>query len=326
LSSEQVNKVDLYEFLAIERKTSQEFNNTDRETKVVLSYPNVDIDSYYELQKREIIIKTKMIAVDDDIIDQNPLYIHIFIDTTQISQLEEAKAKNKYQRQMLANVSHEFRTPLNAMMMSLVLMKDTINKPNEKFLKIASASSNMLASLVEDILDHAKIETGVFEIQDTIFVFDELFSEINDIFELQARIKKIHINFKVDDLFKNKHVVTDKQRIKQVCLNLISNALKFTDQGSITIELTHSYDEDIKEQHNEEQHKEENKEENKIEEQKIEEHDQIENDCDNSYVNDELTKRHKINSTKSYLFMGDHSKEEIQPLSTRSLHKDDFKV
>jgi signal transduction histidine kinase len=61
------------------------------------------------------------------------------------------------------------------------------------------------------------------------------------------------------------------------------------------------------------------------EEHKIEEQDEID-ECDSSYVNEELTYRHKFNSAKSYLFMGDHSKEEVQPSPQRSLHINDFKV
>ena len=92
---------------------------------------------------RQMLIKTRRVLFNNENY-QRSLYLHIFIDTTQICQLEEAKAQNKYQKQMLANVSHEFRTPLNAMKMSLTLMKDTINKQNEKFLKIALSSTTIL--------------------------------------------------------------------------------------------------------------------------------------------------------------------------------------
>jgi signal transduction histidine kinase len=71
--------------------------------------------------KRNIVVKTKKIDITDDLSDHKTLFMHMFIDTTKISQLEEAKAQNRYQRQMLANVSHEFRTLLNQMMMLLPL-------------------------------------------------------------------------------------------------------------------------------------------------------------------------------------------------------------
>mmetsp|Transcript_16906 Transcript_16906/g.14829 ORF Transcript_16906/g.14829 Transcript_16906/m.14829 type:complete len:96 (+) Transcript_16906:857-1144(+) len=95
---------------------------------------------------------------------------------------------------MLANVSHEFRTPLNAISMSLILLKGHINEERigrsrienpQKFIKIATSSCDILASLVEDILDHAKIESGGFEIHETEFQFNNLFDEVKDIFEMQ---------------------------------------------------------------------------------------------------------------------------------------------
>mmetsp|Transcript_8817 Transcript_8817/g.7797 ORF Transcript_8817/g.7797 Transcript_8817/m.7797 type:complete len:203 (+) Transcript_8817:360-968(+) len=174
-------------------------------------------------------------------LETNQKFMHIFFETTQITQLEEARAQNKYQRQMLANVSHEFRTPLNAMSMSLVLLKDSIKGPNKKFLKIANSSCNILSSLVEDILDHAKIEAGMFEIQEVGFMTSELFNEVKEIFELQTSMKKIALIFELENNLEDIQIISDKQRIKQVLLNLISNALKFTDQGFIKVKLEKYY-------------------------------------------------------------------------------------
>lgn len=171
----------------------------------------------------------------DDINEKQPLFMHMFIDTTQISQLEEMRAQNKYQKQMLANVSHEFRTPLNAIMMSLILLKDQVS-PGNKFLRIANSSCSILANLVEDILDHAKIESGVFEIQESVFLLHDLFDEVYEIFELQATQKKIKLSFELISDLKDASIKSDKQRLKQIMLNLLSNALKFTDKGFIKVE------------------------------------------------------------------------------------------
>lgn len=171
----------------------------------------------------------------EEIDNRAAYFMHMFIDTTQISQLEEAKAQNKYQRQMLANVSHEFRTPLNAMVMSLALLKDSMTGQNLKLYRIATSSCSILAALVEDILDHAKIESGMFEIQDVTFRLNDLLHEVHEIFELQAASKKIYLEVKTDEFLNDLNIKSDKQRLKQVLLNLISNALKFTDKGYIKI-------------------------------------------------------------------------------------------
>ena len=90
---------------------------------------------------------------------------------------------------------------------------------------------------MEDILDHAKIESGVFEIHEVKFELRQLFNEVKDIFDLQCERKGIELSFQVHSMFNHLKVMTDKQRLKQVLLNLLSNALKFTDKGSIKISL-----------------------------------------------------------------------------------------
>ena len=241
-SVENEEQITLYKFLKKERKTALKYNNANRATKVVISYSSPQHGDELQMIGREFIIKTIKVENSENINEINPLCMHMFIDTTQISQLEEAKAQNHYQRQMLANVSHEFRTPLNAMNMSLELMKFEIEQKNKKLLKIATSSCNILSHLVEDIVDHAKIEAGIFEIQDSIFSFNQLLSEVSDIFCLQAQSKNIKLNFQISPCMDKMIIKSDKQRLKQILLNLISNALKFTDSGSITIKVFKSED------------------------------------------------------------------------------------
>lgn len=226
----------LKEFLINEQNTLKAKGASNRESKVEMFTQEIS-DNTNEISKKQFIIKTKRVNLDGESEEDNSLFIHLFIDTTQITQLEEIKAQNRYQRQMLANVSHEFRTPLNAMMMSLQLLKATISPKDEKFLKIAHSSCNILSALVEDILDHAKIESGVFEIQETEFAVEELIEEVQAIFELQAQRKGITLNFSVNNKLKFIYIKSDKQRLKQILLNLISNAFKFTDSGYIKVDI-----------------------------------------------------------------------------------------
>lgn len=129
--------------------------------------------------------------------------MQMFIETTKITMLEEAKAQSNYQRQMLANVSHEFRTPLNAMVLSLHMMKSDLEGELKKYHRIASSSCDILASLVEDIMDFSKIEAGVFEIEHTVFNFQDLFEEVNGIFEMQTKMKKNALRFDTEDILKD---------------------------------------------------------------------------------------------------------------------------
>ena len=229
--------ITLYEFLRKERKKSKAHDNQEREVKWTLSFNDKYFGDDIENLEREFLIKTRHVPNRSSCDASNSSFLHIFTDTTHITQFEEVKAQNKYQRTMLANVSHEFRTPLNAISMSLILLKDQLEEKDSKFLKIATSSWDILASLVEDILDHAKIESGVFEVNDVKFELNQLLDEVQSIFELQWNRKEIGLLVNLDPQLDKLLIWSDKQRLKQVILNLCSNALKFTDTGCIRINL-----------------------------------------------------------------------------------------
>ena len=123
------------------------------------------------------------------------------------------------------------------MIISLDLLKDKIGRDYFKFWRIASSSCDILAALVKDILDHSKLESRVFEIQEEILTFNKLFEEVHDIFELQTQLKNIDLSFSIEDILESSYIKSDNQQLKQVLMNLISNALKFIDRRSIRISL-----------------------------------------------------------------------------------------
>ncbi|CAI2386310.1 unnamed protein product [Moneuplotes crassus] len=233
---EEQEEVSLPHFLQQERELCRTDQDNQRCTKVSILYDESHLQRNIEYLKRDFVVKTSKIDVVNDL-ETCPTFLQMFIDTTQITQLEEAKAQSNYQRQMLSNVSHEFRTPLNAMSLSLYLMKDHLTEDWAKYHKIASSSCDILKGLVEDILDFSKIEAGVFEVQESTFTFQQLFDEVNSIFEMQTRMKRIDLSFKMEDVFDELEIKSDKGRLKQILLNLLSNALKFTDRGYIEVEL-----------------------------------------------------------------------------------------
>ncbi|CAI2386240.1 unnamed protein product [Moneuplotes crassus] len=234
--SDEYQEVSLPNFLVDERKRLKVLLCNEINSKVSISYEHKEICERIEFLQRDFILVTSRIdLVDDKYL--KPTFFQMCIDTTQITQLEEAKAQSRYQRQMLSNVSHEFRTPLNAMSLSLYLMRYHINEDCLKFHQISSSSCDILKGLVEDILDFSKIEAGVFEIEEREFTFNQLFSEVSSIFEIQTRMKGILLNFQMEAVFEELKMKSDKQRIKQILLNLVSNALKFTDHGSINVHL-----------------------------------------------------------------------------------------
>ncbi|QFR49311.1 response regulator [Sulfurimonas lithotrophica] len=145
--------------------------------------------------------------------------------------MQKAQAANIAKSEFLANMSHEIRTPLNAIMGFIDLLKeDEENKDKLKYLNIIGNSSYNLLDIINDILDFSKIESNQINIESRVFnPLDELES-VSELFK--ARILEKNLIFKVD-IDKNlpKHINSDSLRIKQVITNLLSNALKFTDEN-----------------------------------------------------------------------------------------------
>ena len=162
---------------------------------------------------------------------------------------------------MLSSISHEFRTPINAFSNSLLLlesnylshlqklnrwinenqMKEIITQKqietNERFFKIWKISTTGLMCLVEDILDLAKLEAGTFLLNEHLFKISTLLSEIEYIFEFQWIQKGITFKLDVNEEVMKSSFKSDIGRIRQVLINLISNAFKFTMEGGITLHI-----------------------------------------------------------------------------------------
>ena len=102
-------------------------------------------------------------------------------------------------------------------------------------------SSILLLALIEDILDLSKMEAGTFRIHNTEFNIPQLVDQINDIFGIQCQHKKIKLILDIEPILENERVFSDESRIKQVLLNVMSNAVKFTFAGSITVSIFSEY-------------------------------------------------------------------------------------
>ena len=109
---------------------------------------------------------------------------------------------------------------------------------NEKFFKICKISTTSLMSLVEDILDLAKIEAGTFSLNKQLFEVKSLVQDIQYVFEFQCTQKGIYFKVDIDNILVDKTFCSDIGRIKQVLNNLISNACKFTLRGGITLHIS----------------------------------------------------------------------------------------
>lgn len=148
----------------------------------------------------------------------------------------KAETSDRLKSAFLANMSHEIRTPLNAIVgFSEVLASATQVDANEKreYVHIIENNNNLLLQLISDILDLSKIEAGTLEFNNSEVNLDELFKIIATSAQQRRPNKAVEIIYKPE--IANCHVITEKNRLNQVVNNLINNAMKFTEKGSIQI-------------------------------------------------------------------------------------------
>ena len=151
---------------------------------------------------------------------------------------EDAEAANKAKSEFLANMSHEIRTPLNGItgMLDLTLYTDISNEQKE-YLKTAQRCTKNLVKIINDVLDFSKMEAGKLIIESIKFDVIELIEEIIKIHSPSATEKGIELNLKYSPAIE-RYLISDPNRIQQVLNNLINNAIKFTEEGEVCLQLT----------------------------------------------------------------------------------------
>ena len=188
---------------------------------------------YEQLKHASVELERKVQEATAELAEQNELLRRQHIALEQASALKS---------QFLANMSHEFRTPLNAILgythMVLNGVSGPISEPQRKSLTRIDSNSRHLLALINDILDITRIEAGRMPLNATSFGIGELFDEVQA--ELEPIIKRSNLAVSTRVRGAVPTLRSDRQKVKQIVLNLLSNALKFTPSGSVT--MTASYD------------------------------------------------------------------------------------
>ncbi len=197
-------------------------------------------------QQEKLKIQSKELQMANDDLESKTKDLEMQKEDLQFSRVEvERKAEelelaSKYKSEFLANMSHELRTPLNSL---LILSKDlsdnnkgNLYKDQQKAASIIYEGGLGLLNLINDILDLSKVEAGKLQIHPEEVLVDSLVNNLQNQFEPLAKSKKLKFTIQCKATAPDR-IITDGQRLEQIIKNLISNAIKFTQKGSVNVSI-----------------------------------------------------------------------------------------
>ena len=205
-----------------------------RNNKLEDFYFNFVYQPYYEADETISGVATIAIDVTAQVVVKNEL----------ISAIKDAELKTKIaedamqaKQQFLSNMSHEIRTPMNAIIgFTNVLLKTEVSKSQEQYIDAIKVSGDALVILINDILDLAKVDSGKMIFETVAFNLLESVSGIVQLFEIKLNEKNLLFDLNVDKAIPAV-ICGDPMRLRQIILNLVSNAVKFTEKGKISIDV-----------------------------------------------------------------------------------------
>jgi PAS domain S-box-containing protein len=205
------------------------------------------VDELLEIEtfdgKKKIILNYTAPVLDD--LGQVAAAIVVNRDITERTQAEQAlvqakdqaEAANRAKSEFLANMSHELRTPFNGIMGMLQVLRNTqLNEDQQRFISMALQASDRYTRLLSDLLDISGLETGGTENRLEEFSVQDAVTAVFDLFPTTVRKNDVAMEYRIDPALPER-LIGDVTRLRHILFNLVGNALKFTDQGRIRLEV-----------------------------------------------------------------------------------------
>lgn len=245
LAEMYVPGVNIEEVWMLERQTGF-VRNMDIPEAVSISAPNGWVGTTRTNQ--HLLRDGKTIRATDRLLP-NGWLVGVRVDISELAEKErdltvarnEAEAANAVKSEFLATVSHEIRTPLNAILGMLgLIQRDVLTDTQHEYVSVAETSARNLLMLLNDILDVSKMEAGKLALEEEDVILQQMVYDVVRLFHDAAGAKNIVLESVLDpDL--PKAIRADAGRLRQVLINFVSNAIKFTENGRVTIRLAHAH-------------------------------------------------------------------------------------
>ena len=198
--------------------------------------PDIQLEYRTSKQGRWLYVRGR--SLKNDHVGKPRQVIGIALDITERKQSHQAlEQANRFKSEFLANMSHEIRTPMNAVIgLSYLLAKTPLTSRQQDYAHKIQVSAQSLLTIIDDILDFSKIEAGKLAIENRPFDFEEILENISVLVQAPLVDKPVEFLYELSPDIP-KHLIGDPYRINQVLTNLVSNAIKFTERGSIVLSV-----------------------------------------------------------------------------------------